>query len=198
MMRAHIRPALVLLLIMSVATGLLYPLTVTGVAQLLFPVQANGSLIIVDSRTVGSALIGQEFSGDEWLIGRPSAIGTPYDARTSSGSNLGPTSAVLDSLLTSRVQHVRLREGLPLDARVPADIATASGSGLDPHLSPAAAALQVPRIARVRGLSEDSVRAILARATRPRDLGTLGEPRVNVLLFNLMLDGRAVTLPGAF
>lgn len=198
MMRAHLRPAIGLLLVMSVVTGLLYPFAVSGLAQLLFPAETHGSLITVDGRVVGSSLVGQAFAGDQWLIGRPSAIGTPYDARTSSGSNLGPTSPVLDSLLASRVQHVRLREGIAGEAPIPVDLVTASGSGLDPHLSPAAAALQVPRLARVHRISEDSVRAILARATRSRDLGVFGEPRVNVLLVNLMLDGHPITPSGAF
>jgi len=197
-MRAQLRPALMLLLVFTALTGLAYPLATTGIAQLLFPSQAHGSLIAVDGRRVGSALVGQAFPDSGWLVGRPSATSTPYDARSSAGSNLGPTSPTLDSLVRARVEAVREREGLAADQPIPVDLVTASGSGLDPHLSPASALLQVPRIARIRGIPEDSVRAILARATSPRALGVLGEARVNVLYANLLLGGKSFERPGVF
>jgi potassium-transporting ATPase KdpC subunit len=197
-MRAHLRPAFMLLLVFTALLGIAYPLATTGIAQLLFPSQAHGSLIAVDGRNVGSTLVGQAFPDSGWLVGRPAATSTPYDARSSAGSNLGPTSPTLDSLVRARAQQVREREGLAADQPVPVDLVTASGSGLDPHLSPASALLQVPRIARIRGIPEDSVRAVLARATSARTLGVFGEARVNVLYANLLLDGKSVERPGVF
>ena len=192
-MRSHLRPAVVLLVLATLVTGGLYPAVVTLVARVVFPWQAGGSLLATGDLAVGSALVGQPLAGDRWLVGRPSATSArPYDASASSGSNLGPTNPVLDSLVRARVAAARTREGLATDAMVPVDLVTASASGLDPHLSPAAAALQLPRIARVRGLTPDSVRALLAAATEPRWLGLAGEPRVNVLRANLLLAGAPV------
>jgi K+-transporting ATPase ATPase C chain len=189
-MRTHLRPALGLLLVLTVVTGGLYPALVTALASLLVPVQAGGSVLSVDGRAVGSRLVGQSFTGASYLHGRPSATSArPYDGAASSGSNLGPTSATLDSLVRVRAAALRTTEGLPADAPLPVDLLTASGSGLDPHVSPAAAALQAPRIARERGIPTDSVARIVAAATAPRWIGLVGEPRVNVLLVNLLLDG---------
>ncbi|MCU0625332.1 MAG: potassium-transporting ATPase subunit KdpC [Gemmatimonadaceae bacterium] len=192
-MREQLRPAVVLLALMTLVTGAIYPALVTGIARLAFPWQATGSVLTVGGRAVGSALLGQPFSGDRHLIGRPSATGpVPYNGASSSGSNLGPVNPALDSLVRARVALVRAREGLAPDARIPADLVTASGSGLDPHLSPAAAALQAPRIARARGIPVDSVLGILRRAEAPRWLGLVGERRVTVLRANLLLDGTVV------
>lgn len=195
-MRETIRPTLVLLALFTGLTGLGYPLVTTGLAQLLFPSQANGSLVVVGGTALGSTLVGQSFAGAKYLIGRPSATGPiPYNAAASAGSQLGPTSAVLDSLVRARVAEVRAREELPDSARVPTDLVTASGSGLDPHLSLASADLQVARLARQRGLAPDSVRRLIARALSPRGFGVVGEPRVNVLLVNLLLDGVIADVP---
>ncbi|MCA0374022.1 MAG: potassium-transporting ATPase subunit KdpC [Gemmatimonadetes bacterium] len=189
-MRALLRPSAGFLLLATLCTGVLYPLVVRGMAALLFADAATGSVLTVRDRAVGSRLIGQPFTGDGWLIGRPSATGpTPYNSAASSGSNLGPTHPLLDSLVHARAAAVRAREGLADTVRIPVDLLTASASGLDPHISPAAAALQVTRIARVRALPVDSVRAIIQRATTGRLWGVFGEPRVNVLHTNLLLDG---------
>ena len=197
-MRAHLRPTLTLLVVLTVLTGIGYPLAVTGIAYTAFPDSARGSVLVVDGRVVGSRHVGQRFEGARWMIGRPSAAGShPYDARSSAGSNLGPSSPRLDSLVRARVATVRQREGVPDTVRVPVDLVTSSGSGLDPHLSPRAAALQVPRIAQVRGLPPDSVHAIVRRATTPRLAGVYGHPHVNVLLVNLMLEGVALDSSGA-
>lgn len=195
-MRETIRPTLVLLVLFTSLTGLGYPLVTTGLAQLLFPVQANGSLVVVGGAVRGSTLVGQSFSGAAYLLGRPSATGpVPYNAAASAGSQLGPTSAVLDSLVRARVAEVRTREGLPDSVHVPADLVTASGSGLDPHVSVASAELQVARLARQRGIAPDSVRRLITRASLPRGFGVVGEPRVNVLLVNLLLDGVIADVP---
>lgn len=193
-MRPHLRPTLVLLGLFTLLTGLVYPAVVTGLAQLVFPRQANGSLIARDGRVVGSALIGQPFDDPAYFWGRPSATGTfPYNAfnaenlTASSGSNLGPTNPALLEAVQARLDALRAAD--PGNAtRVPVDLVTASGSGLDPHISPAAAAYQSARVARARGLSMAQVEALLEDHTEGRTLGVLGEPRVNVLRLNLALD----------
>jgi potassium-transporting ATPase KdpC subunit len=194
-MRSEIRPALVLLLVFTVLTGLLYPLALTGAAKLVFPRQAEGSLIERDGRAAGSRLIGQPFSAPEYLWGRLSAtVRVPYDAAASTGSNLGPLNPALLDAARARIAAL---QALDPGARgpVPVDLVTASGSGLDPHISPAAAGYQVARVSRARGLPPREVRAIVRRHTEGRTFGVLGEPRVNVLEVNLELDARA--RPGA-
>ena len=191
MTRNLLRPAVVLTLLLCVVTGVIYPGVVTGLAQLLFPWQANGSLIEVGGRVVGSALIGQRFSRPEYFHPRPSAAGSGYDATASGGTNKGPTDRKLaDTLIAGNVAQVVKEDGA-VRGRIPADMVTASASGLDPHISPANAELQVPRVARARGLSEDSVRTVLRSHTEGRQFGFFGEPRVNVLLLNLALDSVA-------
>jgi len=187
-MRTQLRPALVLLGALTLITGLLYPLVVTGIAQVLFPRQANGSLILIDGKPVGSSLIGQPFDAPKYFWGRPSATSPfPYNAAASSGSNLGPTNDALIKAVQARIDALKTADPdnpLPL----PVDLVTASGSGLDPHISPAAAEYQIRRIARVRGLDETVVRRLVAQHTEGRQFGVLGEPRVNVLELNLALD----------
>ncbi len=186
-LRHRLWPAIALLLALTVITGVIYPVAVTAVAQVVFPSQANGSLIIVDGKTVGSSLIGQAFSDDTYFWGRLSAAGKDgYDASGSAGSNLGPTSQALIDQITADVDRVRAANG---GGPVPVDLVTTSASGLDPDISPAAADYQVARVAEARGMSEDAVRAAVARHTQQPLLGFLGEPRVNVLLLNLDLDG---------
>lgn len=174
-----------LLLVLTVLTGLVYPFAVHAVGRLV-PDRADGSLLEVDGRVVGSRLIGQAFEGDEWFLPRPSVAGDGYDPLASGASNLGPENPDLLASVQERRAEVAGREGVD-PARVPADAVTASGSGLDPHISPAYAELQVPRVARVRGLEPDDVRVLVAAATTGRDLGVLGEPRVNVLELNAAL-----------
>jgi K+-transporting ATPase ATPase C chain len=188
------RPAVVLLAAFTLLTGLLYPLVVTGLAQAIFPYQANGSLIRTSGAlgiagTAGSALIGQPFDDPGYFWGRPSAtVPFPYNAGASSGSNLGPSNPALVEAVRARL--AALREADPGNTQpVPVDLVTASASGLDPHISVAAALYQVPRVARARGLDEDAVRQLLAQQTLGRQYGILGEPRVNVLKLNLALDG---------
>ena len=189
-MGAHIRPALVLLIVLSVLTGLIYPAVVTGIAQLVFPRQANGSLIVRDGQVVGSSLIGQPFDDPRYFWGRPSATSPfPYNAAASSGSNQGPTNPALYDAVTGRVEALRAADP-GNTAPVPVDLVTASGSGLDPHISPAAALYQVGRVARVRKLDESAVRQIVEQHIEGRQLGVFGEPRVSVLALNLALDGR--------
>jgi K+-transporting ATPase ATPase C chain len=191
MLRNLLRPAIVMTLLLCLITGLVYPGVVTGLAQLLFPWQANGSLIERDGRVVGSALIGQTFTRPEYFHSRPSAAGSGYDATASAGTNKGPTDLKLaDTLIAGNVAQVVKEDGA-VRGRIPADMVTASASGLDPHISPANAELQVARVARARELSEDSVRSVLRSHTEGRQLGFFGEPRVNVLLLNLALDSLA-------
>ena len=185
-----IRSAIVMLLLMTVITGVAYPLVVTGVAQVLFPSQANGSLIDREGKPIGSTLIGQSFDDPKYFWGRPSATSPqPNNALSSSGSNLGPTNPALTDAVKQRIEALRAADPSNT-AAVPVDLVTASGSGLDPEISPAAAAYQVARVARVRGLSTSQVQAMVAMATTGRQFGMLGEPRVNVLRLNLALDGR--------
>jgi len=188
-MRSQIRPALMSLLIFTVLVGLLYPLVVTGIAQLVFPHQANGSLIVVNGKTVGSSLIGQQFTDPKYFWGRLSATGPyPYNAAASSGSNLGPTNPALLDEVKARIAALQAAD--PGNTQpIPVDLVTSSGSGLDPDISVAAALYQLPRVARLRGLSESAVRSLVDQYTRGRTLGFLGEPRVNVLELNLALDG---------
>jgi K+-transporting ATPase ATPase C chain len=184
----ELRAAAVLLLVLTIVTGIAYPLVVTGVAQVAFPAKANGSLIDAGGKPVGSELIGQQFADPKHFWSRASATSPyPYNASASSGSNQGPLNPALTDAVTARVKA--LRDADPGNtAPVPADLATASASGLDPHISPAAAEYQVARVAKARGLDVEKVRASVAQATEGRQLGFLGEPRVNVLRLNLALD----------
>ncbi len=194
-MLKELRPTIVLLVAFTIITGLIYPGIVTGLAQALFPHQAGGSLIVADGKIIGSELIGQNFTADKYFHGRPSAItgtdakgnsiATPYDASNSSGSNLGPTSKAL----ITRVQGDAAKLRVGSTAPIPVDLVTTSASGLDPEISPAGAAYQIPRVAKARGVSEDKVAALVAAATTQRAVGVLGEPRVNVLKLNMLLDG---------
>lgn len=183
-----LRQSIRMLLLLTVVTGVAYPLLVTGLAQVLFPKQANGSLIVKSDKPVGSTLIGQEFSDPRYFWGRISATTpNPYNGGSSSGSNLGPTNPALTEAAKRRIAALRAAD--PGNAApVPVDLATASASGLDPEISPAAAQYQVARVARLRGLSTAVVAALVAAHTRGRQLGVLGEPRVNVLELNLALD----------
>lgn len=185
----QLRPALVLLAAFTVITGAIYPLVVTGIAQLVMPRQANGTLLEQNGRPVGSALIGQPFDDPRFFWSRPSATAPfPYNAAASAGSNLGPTNRALVEAVQARVTALRAAD--PGNAApVPVDLVTSSASGLDPHISLAAAQYQVPRVARVRGMSEDAVRSLVLSHTEGRQWGFLGEPRVNVLELNLALEG---------
>jgi K+-transporting ATPase ATPase C chain len=185
-MKKQLRPALTIFLFLTLITGVVYPLTVTGIAQVFFPHQANGSLIDIGGRLYGSELIGQQFDDPKYFWGRPSAAG--YNAAASSGSNYGPMNPSLEKVVQARIDALKeadLANTLP----IPVDLVTASGSGLDPHISVAAALYQVHRVAAARGLSEADVISLLEQYTEGRQFGFLGEPRVNVLLLNLALDG---------
>jgi K+-transporting ATPase ATPase C chain len=189
-MLAHLRPAIVSLILLSAVTGLAYPAVVTLIAQVVFPYQANGSLIVKDGKTVGSALIGQPFDDPKYFWSRPSATSPfGYNAGASSGSNLSPTNPALIEAVKGRVDALRAADP-GNTAPVPVDLVTASGSGLDPHISPAAALYQVARVAKARKMEPDAVRQLVDRHTEGRQLGFLGEPRVNVLQLNLALDGK--------
>src|SRR5690242_12714497 len=196
-MLREIRPAMVLLVVLTAITGLAYPLAMTGIAGAIFPAKAQGSLIEKDGKVIGSALIGQEFKDDKYFHGRPSAtlapdpndstksIPAPYNAANSGGSNLGPTSKALADRLKQDVDKLKAENP---NAPVPVDLVTTSASGLDPDISPQAAQFQVPRVAKARNLPEDTVRQLVASSVQGRMLGLLGEPRVNVLALNLALD----------
>jgi K+-transporting ATPase ATPase C chain len=184
---SHLRPALAVLFALTLVTGVIYPAAVTAVAQVVFPTQANGSVLVAaDGSAVGSSLIGQLFDDPRYFWSRPSAAGKGYDGMASAGSNLGPTSAALVERVTAEVDRLRAANG---DAPIPVDLVTASASGLDPDISPEAAAYQVARVAAARGISVADVEAAVARHTEGRLLGFLGQPNVNVLELNLDLDG---------
>ena len=199
-MLKEIRPAVVLIVLLTAITGVVYPLVMTGIAGVIFPGQAQGSLIEKDGKVVGSSLIGQAFADDKYFHGRPSAtttpdpkeptknIDAPYNAANSGGSNLGPTNKALVDRVKGDVD--KLKEENP-NAAVPIDLVTTTASGLDPHISPAAALFQVPRVAKARNMPEDRVRQLVNERVEGRLLGLLGEPRVNVLALNLALDGAA-------
>lgn len=185
----QLRPAIIVLVLLTVVTGVAYPLVVTGLSQVLFFSQANGSVILRDGTPIGSALIGQPFDDPKYFWGRPSATAPfAYNAAGSSGSNLGPINPALHAAAKGRIDA--LREADPANtAPIPVDLVTASSSGLDPHITPAAALYQMPRVARVRNLDETRVRQLVEAQIEGRQLGMLGEPRVNVLRLNLALDG---------
>jgi K+-transporting ATPase ATPase C chain len=188
MLRRQLRPAIVMTLALCVITGLIYPGVVTGLAQLLFPRQANGSLVTVNGRVVGSALIGQPFTQPYYFHPRPSAAGSGYDDTLSAGTNLGPTSAKLaDTLIASAVDSAMRLDGAE-KGKIPSDLVTSSGSGVDPHISPANALLQVARVAKARGASDAAVRALVEKHIEGRQFGFFGESRVNVLLLNIAVD----------
>jgi K+-transporting ATPase ATPase C chain len=199
-MLKQIRPAIILVIALTFVTGLIYPLVMTGIAGVIFPSQAQGSLIEKDGKVIGSSLIGQAFADDKYFHGRPSAtnapdpkdstktVDAPYNAANSMGSNLGPTNKALIERVKGDVESLKKENA---SSPVPIDLVTTSGSGLDPHVSPAAALFQVPRVAKARNMPEDRVRQLVSERTEGRFLGLLGEPRVNVLALNLALDEAA-------
>lgn len=192
-MFTHLRPAIVMLGLFTLLTGVAYPLAMTGLAQVLLPSQANGSLINDGGKVVGSDVIGQVFSSDQYFHGRPSAAGEKgYDAAASSGSNLGPLSKKLHDRISGDVEKLRASGA----TNIPADAVTASGSGLDPHISPAYAAIQIARVAKARGVPPDRVSTIVTETTENPVLGLIGESRVNVLKLNLALDAALAPVPG--
>jgi potassium-transporting ATPase KdpC subunit len=191
-MLTHLRTAILMVVVLTILLGIIYPLVMTGIAQVLFPSQANGSLVRDTSgNVIGSAILGQNFSQPQYFHPRPSAAGSDgYDATASGGSNLGPTNQKLIDAVKDRTDAYRQENGLAADAPVPVDAVTTSASGLDPDISPANALLQANRVAQARGLSVDQVRSLVNQYTEGRTLFVLGEPRVNVLKLNLALDGR--------
>ena len=196
-MLREIRPAIIILVLLTAITGLAYPLAMTAIAGVIFPKQAHGSLLVKDGKVIGSALIGQEFKDDKYLHGRPSAtiapdpadstktVSAPYNAANSGGSNLGPTSKALNDRIKGDVDKLKAENP---SAAVPIDLVTASASGLDPDISPEAALFQVPRVAKARNIPEERIRRMIAERTQESFAGLLGEPRVNVLALNLVLD----------
>ncbi|QGP93912.1 Potassium-transporting ATPase KdpC subunit [Neomoorella glycerini] len=188
-MTRKVLSAFLMLIIMTALTGIVYPLVTTGLARVLFPHQASGSLVLQGGQVIGSALIGQKFTGPRYFHGRPSAAGEDgYDAVSSGGSNLGPTNKKLLKTVKERLAAIRAENDLSPDTPVPSDLVTASASGLDPDITPQAAYLQVPRVARARNLPEDKVRLLVDRNITGRQFGIWGEPRVNVLKLNVELD----------